>query len=70
MYESFLTEETLTTIEERRRAKRGWKTVQYQELKRVAVRVVRIVKAALVGGVCEAVETHLRSTDDSRDAYR
>ena len=66
---SFLTKETLNTIEESRRARIEKRTGQYRELKREAVRAVRRDKEAQVRGVCETVESHLRSTV-SRPAYR
>ena len=65
---SFLTKETLNTIEESRRARPEGRTGQYWELKREAVRTVRKDKEAQVRGVAETVKSHLRSTD-SRPAY-
>ena len=67
--ESFLTKETLNTIEESRWAILEGRTGEYRELKREAVRAVRRDKEAQVRGVCETVESHLWSTD-SRPAYR
>ena len=46
-----------------------YKTRQYRELKREAVRAVWRDKEAQVRGVCETGESHLWSTD-SRPAYR
>ena len=53
--ESFLTKETLNTIEESRWAILEGRTGQYRELKREAVRAVRRDKEAQVRGVCETV---------------
>ena len=66
---SILTKETLNIRSESRRARLEWRTGQYRELKREAVRAVRRDKKAQVNGVCEAMESHLWSTY-SRPAYR
>ena len=66
---SFLTKKTLNVIEESHRARLKGKTGQYRELKREAVRAVRMDDEAQVRGVCETLESHLWSTD-SRPAYR
>ena len=66
---SFLTKETVNTIEESLRAALEGKTGQYWELKREAVRAVRRDKEAQVRGLREAVESHLWSTD-FQPAYR
>ena len=66
---SLLTEETLKTFKESRRARLAWKIGQFRKLKLEAVRAVRRDKEAQVRGVCETVESHLWSTD-SRPAYR
>ena len=55
---SFLTKETLNTIEESRRARLERRTGQYRELKREAVRAVRRDKEAQVRGVCETADSH------------
>ena len=55
------TKETLETLEENRGARLGGKTGQYRKLNREAVRAVRRDHEAQHHGICEVVESHLKS---------
>ena len=67
--EEGISQETVDIIEESRKARLAGKTVLRRELRRRAVKAVRRDKEARVRELCEAVESHI-TTSDSRLAYR
>ena len=66
---SFLTEETLNTIEESRKARLDVRTGQYRKLKREILTCMRRIEQAQFHGVCKVEVSHLWLTG-SPPAYR
>ena len=66
---NFVSQGTLDTIVQSRRARLNGRAELFRELRRETVRALRVDKEAYVRGICEGVEHHLRSSD-SRPAYR
>ena len=60
---------TLDTIDQSRRARLNGRAELFRELRRKTVRALWVDKEAYVRGICERVEHHLWSSD-SRPAYR
>ncbi len=66
---NFVSQGTLDTIDQSRRARLNGRAELFRELRYKTVRVPRVDKEAYVRGICEGVEHHLW-TGDSRPAYR
>ena len=66
---NFVSQGTLDTIDQSRRARLTGRTELFRELRHKTVRVPRVDKEAYVREICEGVEHHLWSSD-SRPAYR
>ena len=66
---NFVSQGTLDTIAQSRRARLNGRAELFRELRRKTVRALRVDKEAYVRGICEGVEHHLWSSD-SRPAYR
>ena len=66
---NFVSQETLDTIDESRRARPNGRAELFRELRRKTVRALRVDKVANVRRICEGVEHHLWSSD-SCPAYR
>ena len=66
---NFVSQGTLDTIEQSRRARLNGRAELFRELRHKTVRALRVDKEAHVQGICEGVEHHLW-TGDSRPAYR
>ncbi len=66
---NFVSQGTLDTIDQSRRARLNGRAELFRELRHKTVRVLRVDKEAYVRGICEGVELHLWSSD-SRPAYR
>ena len=64
-----LSQGTLDTIDQSRRARLNGRAELFRELRRKSVRALRVDKEAYVRGICEGVEHHLW-TGDSRPADR
>ena len=69
MKKNFVSQGTLDTIDQNRRARLNGRTELFRELGRKTERALRVDKEAYVQGICEGVEHHLWSSD-SRPAYR
>ena len=66
---NFVSQGTLDTIDQSRRARLNGKAELFRELRRKTVRALRVDKEAYVRGICEGVEHHLWSSDSHPD-YR
>ena len=66
---NFVSQGTLDTIDQSRRARLNGRAKLFRELRRKTVRMLRVDKEAYVKGICEGVEHHLWLSD-SRPAYR
>ena len=66
---NFVSQGTLDTNDQSRRARLNGRAELFRELRRKTVRVQRVDKEAYVRGICEGVEHHLWSRH-SRPAYR
>ena len=66
---NFVSQETLDTIDQSRRARLDGIAELFRQLRHKTVRVLREDKKAYVRGICEGVEHHLW-TSDSHPAYR
>ena len=66
---NFVSQGTLDTIDQSRRARLTGRAELFRELRRKTARALRVDKEAYVRGICEGVEHHLWSSD-SRPAYR
>ena len=66
---NFVSQGTLDTIAQSRRARLNGRAELFRELRRKTVRALRVDKEAYVRGICEGVEHHLWSSD-SRPAFR
>ena len=66
---NFVSQGTLETIDQSRRARLNGRAELFRELRRKIVHVLRVDKEAYVRGTCEGVEHHLWSSY-SRPAYR
>ena len=66
---SFVSQGTLDTIDQSRRARLIGRAELFRELRRKTVCAQRVDKEAYVRGICEGVEHHLWSSD-SRPAFR
>ena len=66
---NFVSQGTLDTIGQRRRARLNGRADLFRELRRKTLRALRVDKEAYVRGICEGVEHHLWS-NDSRPGYR
>ena len=66
---NFVSQGTLDTIDQSRRARLNGRAELFIELRHKTVRALRVDKEAYVRGICEGVEHHLWSSD-SRPAYR
>ena len=66
---NFVSQGTLDTVDQSRRARLNGRAELFRELRRKTVRVPRVDKEAYVRGICEGVEHHLWSSD-SHPAYR
>ena len=66
---NFVSQWTLETIDQSRRASLNGTAELFRELRCKTVRALRVDKEAYVRGICEGVEYHLWSSD-SRPAYR
>ena len=66
---NFVSQRTLDTIDQSRRARLNGRAKLFRELWRKTVRAQRVDKEAYVQGICEGVEHHLWSSD-SRAAYK
>ena len=64
-----LSQGTLDTIDQSRRARLNGRAELFRELRRKTVCALRVDKEAYVRGICEGVEHHL-SSGDSHPAYR
>ena len=69
MKKNFVSQETLDTIDQSRRARLNGRAELFREVRRKIVRALRVDKEADVRGICEGVEHHLWSSD-CRPAYR
>ena len=67
--EEFVSQGTLVTIVQSRRARLNGRAELFRELRCKTVRALRVDKETYVRGICEGVEHHLWSRD-SRPAYR
>ena len=66
---NFVSQGTLDTIDQSRRARLNGRAELFQELRRKTVRALRVDKEAYVRVICEGVEHHLWSSD-SHPAYK
>ena len=66
---NFVSQETLDTIDQSRRARLNGRVELFRELRRKTVRALRVDKEACVRGICEGVKHHLWSSD-SHPTYR
>ena len=66
---NFVSQGTLDTIDQSRRARLNGRAELFRELRRKTLRALRVDKEAYVRGICEGVEHHLWSSN-SRPAYR
>ena len=66
---NFVSQGTLDTIDQSRRARLNGRAELFRELRRKTVRALKVDKEAYVRGICEGVEHHLWSSD-SCPAYR
>ena len=66
---NFVSQGTLDTIDQSRKARLNGRAELFRELRCKTVRALRMDKEANVRGICEGVEHHLWSSD-SRPAYR
>ena len=66
---NFVSQGTLDTIDQSRRARLNGRAELFRELRRKTVRALRVDKEAYMQGICERVEHHLWSSD-SHPAYR
>ena len=66
---NFVSQGTLDTIDQSRRARLNGRADLFQELRRKTVRALRVDKEAYVRVICEGVEHHLWSSD-SHPAYK
>ena len=66
---NFVSEGTLDTIDQSRKARLNGRAELFRELSCKTVRAPRVDKEAYVRGICEGIEHHLWSID-SRLAYR
>ena len=66
---NFVSQGTLDTIDQSRRARLNGRAALFKELRRKTVSALRMDKEAYVRGICQGVEHHLWSCD-SRPAYR
>ena len=64
----YLSQGTLDTIDQSRRARLNGRAELFRELRHKTVHALRVGKEAYVRGICEGVEHHLWSSD-SRPAY-
>ena len=69
MKKNFVSQGTLDTIAQSRRARLNGRAELFRELRSKTVHALRVDKEAYVQGICEGVEHHLWSSD-SRPAYR
>ena len=60
---TFVSQGTLDTIDQSRRARLIGRAELFRELRRKTVRVLRVEKEAYMRGICEGVEHHLWSSD-------
>ena len=60
---NFVSQGTLDTIDQSRRARLNGRAELFRVLRRKTVRALRVDKEAFVRGICEAVERHLWSSD-------
>ena len=66
---NFVSQRTLDTIDQSRRARFNGRDELFRKLRCKTVRALRADKEAYVRGICEGLEPHLWSSD-SRPAYR
>ena len=66
---NFVSQGTLDTIDQSRRARHNGRVELFRELRRNTVHALRVDKEADVQGICEGIEHHLWSSD-SHPAYR
>ena len=66
---NFVSQGTLDTIDQSRRARLNGRAELFRELRRKTVCASRVDKEAYVRGICEGIEHHLWSSD-SHPAYR
>ena len=66
---NFVSQGTLDTIDQSRRARLNGRAELFRELRRKTVHALRVDKEAYVRGICEGVEHHLW-TGDTHPAYR
>ena len=60
---NFVSQMTLDTIDQSRRARLNGRAELFRELRRKTARALRVGKEAYVRGICEGVEHHLWSSD-------
>ena len=68
-HKNFVSQGTLDTIDQSRRARLNGRAELFRELRRKIVRALRVDKEANVQGICVGVEHHLWSSD-SHPTYR
>ena len=59
MKKNFVSQGTLDTVDQSRRARLNGRAELFRELRRKTARVLRVDKEAYVRGSCEGVENHL-----------
>ena len=69
MKKNFVSQGTLDTIDQSRRARLNARAELFMELRHKTVRVLRVDKEAYVRGTCEGVD-HVMWPSDSLPAYR